>query len=239
MPPAGQEGQFADLPMTPLEFVHALQVTDSFFPVGAFAYSDGLETAAAAGIVHDRASLKIWMRHFLDNVFIPCDGRALMNCAEAFHRDDFPTIYRIDDELTAIKPAAAIRNSSRSVGKRLLAAYAEISKDPEFLEFVETLPQCNAPVAYAVVMTHRGMNSREALLAFGYSRLAGMVSAGLRLIAIGQQQAQTLLAELLEQLPNAVERVAQTQSEPLRSFAPLMDIAQMNHRYVYSRLFRS
>ena len=225
--------------MTPIQFLHALQLTDSFFPVGAFAYSDGLETAAAGGTVHDAASLSIWMRHFLDNVFVPSDGLALLNCAEAFRRGDFQTIYAIDDELTAIKPAAAVRNASRSVGKRLLAAYSEISKDPEFEKFVHTLPQCNAPVAYAVAMTHRGMDHHEALLAFGYSRLAGIVSAGLRLISMGQQQAQNLLADLLERLPDAVELIVQMESEPLRSFAPLMDIAQMNHRYVYSRLFRS
>jgi urease accessory protein len=225
--------------MTPLQFVHALQLTDSFFPVGAFAYSDGLETAAANGTVHDAESLRIWMNHFLDQAFLPCDGLAFMKSADAFRRGDFETVCRIDDELTAIKPAAAVRNASRSVGKRLFAAYSEISKDPGFAKFVQTLPQCNAPVAYAVVMTHRGMNSREALLAFGYSRLAGIVSAGLRLIAMGQQQAQILLAELLERLPDAVERIVQMESEPLRSFAPMMDIAQMNHQYVYSRLFRS
>jgi urease accessory protein len=179
------------------------------------------------------------MNHFLDNVFVPCDGLALMKCAEAFHRGDFETICRIDDELSAIKPAAAVRNASRSVGRRLIAAYSEISNDLHFSKFAQILPQCNAPVAYAVVMTHRGMNSREALLAFGYSRLAGIVSAGLRLIAIGQQQAQILLAELLERLPEATERIVQMESEPLRSFAPLMDITQMNHQYVYSRLFRS
>jgi urease accessory protein len=225
--------------LTPLQFVHALQLADSFFPVGAFAYSDGLETAAANGSVHDAESLRIWMNHFLGNVFVPCDGLALLKCAEAFRRGDFETIRGIDDELTAIKPSAAVRNASRSVGKRLLAAYSDISRDRHFTTFVQTLPQSNAPVAYAVVMTHRGLDSREALLAFGYSRLAGIVSAGLRLISMGQQQAQNLLAEQLERLPDAVERIVQMESEPLRSFAPLMDIAQMNHRYVYSRLFRS
>ncbi len=225
--------------MTPIQFVHALQLTDSFFPVGAFAYSDGLETAAANGTVHDADSLKTWLNHFLDNVFVPCEGLALLKCAEAFRRGDLQTIYGIDEELTAIKPAASVRNSSRSVGKRLLAAYSEISKDLDFATFVETLPQCNAAVAYAVVMTHRGMKSREALLAFGYSRLAGIVSAGLRLISMGQQQAQGLLSQSLERLPDAAERIIQMEAEPLRSFAPLLDIAQMNHRYVYSRLFRS
>jgi urease accessory protein len=225
--------------MTPLQFAHALQLTDSFFPVGAFAYSDGLETAAANGAIHDADSLKAWLVHYVENVFVPCDGLALLKCAEAMHRGDIRTIHAVDEELTAIKPAASVRNASRSVGKRLLTAFSGISKDPDFPAIANSLPRCNAPVAYAVVMTHRGITSGDALLAFGYSRLAGMVSAGLRLISLGQQQAQNLLSEILEMLPAAVDRVIRMQAEPIRSFAPLMDIAQMNHRYVYSRLFRS
>ena len=66
-----------------------------------------------------------------------------------------------------------------------------------------------------------------------------MVSAGLRLISIGQQQGQALLTRSIERLPAAVDRILQMEGEPLRSFSPMMDIQQMNHRYVYSRLFRS
>jgi len=40
-------------------------------------------------------------------------------------------------------------------------------------------------------------------------------------------------------LPSAVERILDMKDEPLRSFSPMLDIQQMNHRYVYSRLFRS
>jgi len=225
--------------MDPLQFVHVLQITDSFFPVGAFAYSDGLETAATLGSVKDASTLGNWLAHFLDNVFVPCDGLALFKSVESIERGDFQELREIDEELTAIKPSAALRNASQSIGRRLLTAYSAISRDPDFDAMVGLFPQCNAPVAYAAVMTHRGIGGRDAVLAFGYSRLAGIVSAGLRLISVGQQQAQGLLSEVLEQLPSAAERIAQNKSEPLRSFAPMMDITQMNHRYIYSRLFRS
>jgi len=225
--------------MTPIQLVRILQITDSFFPVGAFAYSDGLETAASSGRIRDADGLKVWLDHFLDNVFIPCDGLAVLQCAHAMQVPDHDTIRRIDDELTAIRPSAAVRSSSRSIGKRLLASYAGICPDHRFSGFAETLPHGNAPVAYALVLTHRGIAPPDAVLAFGYSRLAGIVSAGLRLISLGQQQAQTVLSELLERLPGAVERIMQMESEPLRSFMPFLDIEQMNHRHVYSRMFRS
>ena len=96
-----------------------------------------------------------------------------------------------------------------------------------------------AAVAYGVVYAHLGVSERDALLAFGYNRLTGIVSAGLRLVAIGQQQGQTLLTQTLRRLPDAVERILSMGDAPLRSFNPILDIQQMNHRYVYSRLFRS
>jgi urease accessory protein len=90
-----------------------------------------------------------------------------------------------------------------------------------------------------VVFFHCGLAEQEAALAFGYNRLASMVSAGLRLISIGHQQAQVLLARCVDRLPAAAAELMNRGQEPLRSFSPLLDIQQMNHQYVYSRLFRS
>jgi urease accessory protein len=220
--------------MDALSFIYSLQLTDSFFPVGAFAYSDGLETAAASGIVHNAATLEEWMDHFLQGVFIPGEGLALLKCMTALRNDDFETLHRLDEELTAIRPSAAGRSASTGVGKRLLSLHTAISgaKLPK-------LPYANAAAAYAVVFFHRGVPERDALLAFGYNRLTGIVSAGLRLISIGHQQGQTILTKILDRLPGAADRILQTTNEPLRAFNPLLDIQQMNHQYVYSRLFRS
>ena len=225
--------------MQPIQLLQTLQLMDSFFPVGAFAYSDGLETAAADGRVSDAASLQEWMGHFLDAVFVPCEGLALVKSMTALERSDHDALRNLDTELTAIRPASAVRAASTGVGKRLLAAYTAICTDGRFTALAELLPQGNAATAYGLVFFHRGIQKREAALAFGYNRLAGMVSAGLRLISIGQQQGQTLLTRGIERLPSAVDRILEMEDEPLRSFSPMMDIQQMNHRYVYSRLFRS
>ena len=225
--------------MEPLAFIHTLQITDSFFPVGAFAYSDGLETAAAAGLVHDATSLAEWMNHFLENVFVSCEGLALAKCMLALRAGHIDKVVRIDEELTAIRPAGAVRAASTGVGRRLLSLYTAICSDQAFKENARVMPYANAAVAYAFVFNHCGVGERDALLAFGYNRLAGIVSAGLRLISIGQQQGQTLLTKNTERLPDAAHRILRAPDEPLRSFSPMLDIQQMNHQYVYSRLFRS
>src|SRR5947207_15792350 len=78
--------------LEPLTFIHGLQMTDSFFPVGAFAYSDGLETAAAGGLVRDAPSLGQWMDHFLEGVFVPCEGLALVKCMLALKSGETNTL---------------------------------------------------------------------------------------------------------------------------------------------------
>ena len=225
--------------MEPLQFIRALQLTDSFFPVGAFAYSDGLETAVARGRVRDAITLGKWMEHFLEAVFVPCEGLALVKCMLALKAGDCETLCNIDEELTAIRPAGAVRAASTGVGKRLLTLYAMICGGEESRRDTLTLPHSNAAAAYAVVYFKGGVEEHSAALAFGYNRLAGIVSAGLRLIPMGQHQGQALLTKTLDHLPDAVDRIFRMKDEPLRSFNPLLDIDQMNHQYLYSRLFRS
>src|SRR5215207_1093557 len=113
--------------MLPIQLLQTLQLMDSFYPVGAFAYSDGLETAAADAKVRDAASLQGWMEHFIQAVFIPCEGLALVQAMEAVTRDDHEALSRIDIELTALRPASAVRNSSAGVGKRLVLSYATMA----------------------------------------------------------------------------------------------------------------
>jgi len=217
-----------------LKLAQLLQLTDSFFPVGAFAYSDGLESAASTGKVHDGPSLRIWIEHYLQHVFVPCDGLAFVQCALALQGGDFQRIQTIDSELTAIRPSSAVRHSSNVIGKRLLATYSGLF-DPPSVDLLYS----NAPVAYALALTERRIDVRTGLLAFGYSRVAGMVSASLRLISLGQQEAHVILSESLEVLTSSLDRIFEIQTEPIRCFTPLMDIEQMNHRHLYSRMFRS
>jgi urease accessory protein len=221
--------------MDALPFLHGLQLSDSAFPVGAFAYSDGLETAANNGLVRDPASLAAWMDHFIEAVFVPCEGLALAKCMRALQAGDLEMLHLIDEELTAIRPSNEVRFSSIGIGKRLLSLYAAISDGVRLPQ----LPQGNAAAAYALVFFDRRISERDAVLAFGYNRLAGIVSAGLRLISVGHQQGQVLLTKAIDRLPSAADRILENLDQPLRAFNPILDIQQMNHQYVYSRLFRS
>ena len=225
--------------MEPLAFIHALQLADSFFPVGAFAYSDGLETAAANGQVTDSVSLAEWMDHFVERVFVPWEGLAVLKCMLALKNGDLEDVLRIDEELSAMRPAAASRRSSVLIGKQLLSLHGSVSGDKQLNAIAGGLPCNNAATAYALVFFLREIPEKEGVMAYGYSRLAGIVSAGLRLISIGQREGQAILTKVVRRLPEAAEQILEMRNEPLRAFSPLLDIQQMNHQYLYSRMFRS
>lgn len=229
--------------MTALRFLQTLQLTDSLFPSGSFAFSDGLETAVACGHVRDSKTLKEWLQAYLDDVFTPCEGLAMFKARLAAETPEWETLKSIDRELTALKPAAGARASSISLGQRFLKSCSAIHADPRITETMGRIHRGempgNLPVTFGIVFGVLGIETRDAVLAFGYTRLTGTVSASMRLISLGQQQAQAALTTALPALIAAADRIIGSGSSPLTCFAPRLDIHAMNHRYLYSRLFRS
>src|SRR4029077_9640785 len=97
-----------------------LPLCDSLFPIGGFGYSDGLETATAAGLVQTPADLQAWLDVCLDEVVRRADGPAAMRAWSAINRRDWEALCELDEEITAMRPASAIRRSSRAMGFRLV-----------------------------------------------------------------------------------------------------------------------
>ena len=219
-----------------------LHLSDSAFPVGAFAYSDGLETAVVDGFVRNADDLSVWLADFLDDVFVPCEGLAVRLAMAALASDDWSALERLDQELTAMRPSAATRSSSRTLGQRFLKSFHPLYGCPATHHLAEAIAQGamvgNAPVVHGVAHESLGTPRRAAIAAFGYTRLVAMTSAALRLFPVGQQAAQAVLAVQVARLPALVTAVESAEPE-LRSFVPRFDVEQMNHRYVYSRMFRS
>src|SRR5947208_14420588 len=102
------------------------------------------------------------MEHFLEAVFVPCEGLALVKCMLALKAGDFETLCNIDEELTAIRPAAAVRAASTGVGKRLLSLYATIYRGEASTGATFTLPHSHAAAAYAILHSKSDFDQRPA-----------------------------------------------------------------------------
>jgi urease accessory protein len=229
--------------LAPGSLLRLLHLCDSLFPLGSFAHSDGLEAAAAAGLVSTGSELRAWLEATRDEVLARGEGPGLRIGFEAFQRRAYSDIVRIDDELHAMRPAMASRQASRAMGTRLLKSWQEM-RASLLLEEVMTF-RCRSvgtagftlPVAFGLVCAAGTVPLEAALEGYFYTRLAAAVSAAMRLISIGQHEAHALLSEALEGVPLAVT-VAMAAPQP-STFVPALDLAAMSHQYVHSRLFRS
>jgi urease accessory protein len=219
-----------------------LHLCDSLFPVGGFAHSDGLESAASARLVQSADDLRGWLDVCLEETIGRCEGPAVVIAWTAFHEQEWDSLSALDDELTAMRPSSATRMASRSMGLRLLNTWHTLHPDRRLqhalaLVSMRTLGP-TLPVAFAGACACAGIEQRDAVEGFAYTRLAATVSSAMRLIPIGQNEAHLLLSRVLARVPATVDQVMVRQAEP-ESFMPALDIAQMTHQYVHSRLFRS
>jgi urease accessory protein len=222
-----------------LELLH---LCDSLFPIGGFAYSDGLESATSAGTISDSVGLQAWLEAVLDDTIGRLEGPAVWHAWRAVADGDVAAMIQLDEELTALRPSSSARRSSRAMGQRLLTTWQALHPDVR-LERLALVAKEGAigpvlPLAFAAACVSAGVTRRESVEAYAYTRLAATVSAAMRLMPFGQTDAHRLLSRTLERVPAVVDRIAAGNDEP-ESFTPMMDIAAMTQQYLHSRLFRS
>ena len=226
----------------PASLLSLLHLCDSLFPIGAFAYSDGLESAAVNGLVTGAAGLSGWLEGCRDEGFGRADGPAMVIAWSALENRDWEAVVAIDGDITALRASSTTRMANRSMGLRLLKTWQGLHPDVR-LEQLLALARAgrlgpSLPIAFAAASQCGGLTMRDALGGYAYTRLASTVSAAMRLVAIGQTDAHQLLSRALEHVPSMIDDLIARQAPP-ESFAPALDIAQMTQQYVHSRLFRS
>lgn len=233
--------------MTPLLAV--LHLTDTLFPIGSFAHSDGLEAATQSGGV-SRTDLAAWLDVCLDETFGKLEGPTLADAWGAVHQRSLEQLVTVDEESTALRPAWTARRASRAMGLRLLTGWEALYPAPALKGVLALVRQGKLgptlPVAFGVACSSAGVELRASAQAFGYSRLAATVSAAMRLMSVGQAEAHGLLARMVARLPAVVDTFVEpgpdagaARVQRSESFTPAMDIAAMTHPYLHSRLFLS
>ena len=219
-----------------------LHLCDSLFPIGGFAYSDGLESATSEGTVADAGALRDWLDVCLDQTYGRLEGPAVWRAWMAFRDAHWDALEALDEELTALRPSSSARRSSRAMGLRLLTTWQTLHHDAR-LEHAVTLARDGRlgptlPIAFAAACASAGIERRRSVEAFAYTRLSATISAAMRLMPIGQTDAHALLARTLDRVPQVVDAIVARDADP-ESFTPALDVAVMTQQYLHSRLFRS
>ena len=210
------------------------------FPVGAFAYSHGLEWVVEAGDIADARSLEAWLIDLIE-FGAPRSDAILFSVAFRFAAAaDWPALIESSALAVALSPSAERRLETTAQGAAFVAA-ARAAWDCEPLRRLDRAPEGRIayPTAVAAAASGQGLPLLASLEAFALAQAANLVSAALRLGPIGQTDGQRVLVALLPAI-RALARAAHGASlDDLGGAAIRSDIAAMRHENQYSRLFRT
>lgn len=229
--------------LTPRQLLVLNQLTDSMFPSGGFVHSEGLESYVQAGKVTQIEELENLLTTRLLYDWANQDFIALHSAVFAYHKGNMSLIQQVDDRLTAMKIAKESRQSSSRVGRQTLRTLLMLIDDP-FLKDYQAKIQSKVmtghqAIVFGLVTAVVDIDIEPALTAYAYNLLSSQVSVAIKLMRIGQTQAQQLLWHIQPTIEQAVIHAMSHDFEDMQSFVPAMDIYGMQHEYLFRRLFNS
>ena len=213
------------------------------FPAGSYSYSHGLEWAVEAGHIYDRESLVDWLEADLrygsgrnEAIFF----NEAWRCAA---EDDRAKLFEVAELAAAFRGTSEFALESSQQASACRTTLRHVWPDDLLDCLAQRLSECLVPHALAVVLgvgsAKQGIPASLALPAFLQSSIANLVSAGVRLIPLGQTQGQLAIAALEEAVLAASEQAKNATIDDLGSAAFMVDLASMSHETQYTRLFRS
>lgn len=227
----------------PQALLALLQLTDANAPVGGYALSHGLEGLEQLGGLADGGVLRDVLDGVLQHSLATADLVGVVHAHRAAAANDIDTLLELGTLFTAHKVAREAREASLGLGRRLLANAANLTESSllDSYRALVRLDRCQAHhcVVFGLVTHALRIAEEPAGLGFGYTVLAGAVSAALRLGVLGQSEAQVIMKDEWVPLVEAVARARTMDIADISSFAPMLEIAMMGHERAYSRLFSS
>ena len=230
-------------PFPLLAFLRLQSWLSPAFPTGSYSYSHGLEWAVAAGDIYDRKSLVDWLEADL------CYGSGRNEAiffSEAWRcaiDDDGAKLSEIVELAAAYRGTSELALESSQQAAACLATLRQVWPDRVLDWLSEILRERQVQPTLAVVLGVRSAGESIpvgfALPAFLQSYNANLVTAGVRLIPLGQTDGQLTIAQIEEAVRATSMQAANATLDNLGSAAFMVDLASMAHETQYTRLFRS
>jgi urease accessory protein len=210
------------------------------FPVGAFSYSSGIEWAVEAGDIVDLASLQDWLTAMLSEGPGFCDGVFLAHAHRTAISDDQSGLGDIAELAAAFVPSRERQLETSAQGR----AFIDIARSAWNSDGLDRMiSACGGtivyPVAVGIVSAAHAITLGPTMHAFFHALVSNWISAGARLVPLGQTDSQRALAALEPVVATTAARALAASLEDLGSATFRADLASMRHETQYTRLFRS
>ncbi len=213
------------------------------FPVGAFAFSHGLEHAVEQGGIGDAPTLIRWLDGVLDFGAGRVDATLFRAAHEAVGDGDDARLAWAVERGAAQRGTAELALESSAQGRAFLNTMLKVWPDERLAVWRETLDREGRepayPIAVGVACAVAGIALRSALVAYLHALTANLVSAAVRLVPLGQTDGQRALAALEARIIDTAASALRRRPDDLGSAALAVDWHSMQHETQYTRLFRS
>jgi urease accessory protein len=209
------------------------------YPVGGYSYSHGLEYAVEIGLVRDAAALEIWVETVATQGAGQSDAVLFAAAHRAASKDDREALDEIVALASAWRGTSETARESDAQGSAFIATTLAAWPRPELGAFAGRHGSIAFAVAVAATCACHRVPLELALTGYLHAFAANLVSAGLRLIPLGQSDGQRVIARLEPCIVRAVQFACTTTLDAAGTAAPLVDWCSMKHETQYTRLFRS
>jgi urease accessory protein len=213
------------------------------FPVGAFSYSHALEAAVEEKFVTDRASLEAWVGAIVEQGAGRSDAGLFCAAWRAVSADDETAFLDTAELAAALRGTSELALESAGPGAAFLSTVRAAWLDLGIAPWADRLEKAGIAPSYCVAVALAASLAEiplaASLTAYLHAFAANLVSAGVRLIPLGQTDGQRVIAALAPRIAAAAEVALTRPLEDLGSAAPMVDLLSMRHETQYTRLFRS
>lgn len=214
------------------------QLISPALPIGAFAYSAGLEYAVEQGWVTDERHTADWLQGQLRHGLATLDVPVLARLHRAWTAADLEAVLAWNARLLAGRETAELRAEDEHLGRALARVLLELG-----LEQAATFDGGRRPAAqatlFALALWRWEIPLAEGAAGYLWAWVENQVQAAIKLVPLGQRSGQRLLAELAEDVPEALVRGLELPAAAIGASLPGVTLASMRHETQYSRLFRS
>lgn len=213
------------------------------FPIGGYTYSHGVERAVEGGLVRDRATLTEWVAFILEHGAGRSDAVLFAAAHRAVATNNETAFMWALERADAMRASRETALESAAQGTAFLSTVAAAWPLPGLDRWAALIKDASRPPAHAVAVALcsalAGIPLDQALVGFLHAVAANLVSAGVRLVPLGQTDGQRALAALEPVAARVAAWAATASPDDLGSCAPMVDWTSMTHETQYTRLFRS
>jgi len=220
---------------TDADLLQLIWLASPALPVGGFSYSEGLESAAEAGLVSNEDNAARWLLDQLHLGLARADLAVVCQAVEAWRAQDVTRIEELNAWVLASRETSEMRQQTVQMGRSMVEWLKAVS--PGLAQRAVAAP--TYPVAFALAAAAGTASVRAVGLCFAFGWAENQVQAAVRAVPLGQGAGQRVLQQLAAGIPGALDRALELQDEERQAFTPMLAILSAQHEIQYSRLFRS